>query len=85
MNESILKSAVKAYISKKKTNAAYYDENWAERKERKLYYQSFNKTKLLAMTEEDFLEYIGKLWSMLIWGNKSMLWTSSLRITALKT
>ena len=37
------------------------------------------------MTEEDFLEYIGKLWSMLIWGNKSMLWTSSLRITALKT
>ena len=22
------------------------------------------------MTEEEFLEYISKLWSMLIWGNK---------------
>lgn len=28
------------------------------------------KLKLLAMTEEEFLEYISKLWSMLIWGNK---------------
>lgn len=42
----------------------------AERKERKEYYQSFTKDKLLAMTEEEFLEYISKLWSMLIWGNK---------------
>lgn len=25
---------------------------------------------ILAMTEEEFLEYISKLWSMLIWGNK---------------
>ena len=58
------------FIKKKKTNAAYYEENWAERKERKEYYQSFTKDKLLAMTEEEFLEYISKLWSMLIWGNK---------------
>lgn len=70
MNEQKLNFAVQAYISKKKTNAAYYDENWAERKERKAYYQSFNKARLLAMTEDDFLEYINKLWSMLIWGNK---------------
>lgn len=26
--------------------------------------------KLLAMTEEDFLEYISKLWAVLMWGNK---------------
>jgi len=70
MNDTKLKSAIQAYISKKKTNAAYYDENWAERKERKEYYQSFDKSKLLSMTEEQFLEYISKLWSMLIWGNK---------------
>lgn len=70
MNEQKLNSAIQAYISKKKTNAAYYDENWADRKERKVYYQSFNKAKLLAMTEDEFLEYISKLWSMLIWGNK---------------
>lgn len=70
MNDVKLKSAIQAYISKKKTNAAYYDENWAERKERKEYYQSFDKSKLLSMTEDAFLEYISKLWSMLIWGNK---------------
>ena len=70
MNEQKLNSAIQSYISKKKTNAAYYDENWADRKERNVYYQSFNKAKLLAMTEDEFLEYISKLWSMLIWGNK---------------
>lgn len=70
MNDAKLKSDIQAYISKKKTNAAYYDENWTERKERKAYYQSFDKFKLLSMTEDAFLEYISKLWSMLIWGNK---------------
>lgn len=70
MNTQKLNSAITEFIKKKKANAAYYEENWAERKERKEYYQSFTKDKLLAMTEEEFLEYISKLWSMLIWGNK---------------
>lgn len=70
MNEKKLNLAIQAYIPKKKANAAYYDENWDDRKARKAYYQSFNKAKLLAMTEDEFLEYISKLWSMLIWGNK---------------
>ena len=70
MNDIKLKSAIQAYISKKKTNAAYYTENWTDRKERKEYYQSFDKAKLLAMSEDAFFEYISKLWSMLIWGNK---------------
>lgn len=76
MNSVKLKTAIQAYISKKKANAAYYDENWTERKERKEYYQSFDKPKLLSMTEDEFLEYISKLWSMLIWGNKNMSWTN---------
>lgn len=70
MNTQKLHSAISEYVKKKKSNAAYYEENWAERKERKEYYQSFTKDRLIAMTEEDFLEYISKLWSMLIWGNK---------------
>lgn len=70
MNKEKLKSAIQSYMSKKKTNEAYYEENWAERKERKDYYQSFDKDKLLSMNEDAFLEYISKLWSMLIWGNK---------------
>lgn len=70
MNTQKLNSAIAEFTKKKKSNTAYYEENWAERKERKEYYQSFTKDKLLAMTEEAFLEYISKLWSMLIWGNK---------------
>ncbi len=70
MNTQKLNLAISEFTKKKKSNAAYYEENWAERKERKNYYQSFSKDKLLAMTEEEFLEYISKLWSMLIWGNK---------------
>ena len=70
MNIQKLNSAITEFIKKKKSNAAYYEENWTERKERKEYYRSFTKDKLLSMTEDEFLEYISKLWSMLIWGNK---------------
>ena len=70
MNQSKLQSAISAFVKQKKANAAYYDENWAERNERKAYYQSFTKDKLLAMTEDNFFEYMSKLWSMVMWGNK---------------
>ena len=73
MNDKILKSAISTFIKNKNNNAAYYDDNWTERKERKVYYQSFTKDKLLTMTEEDFFEYISRLWSMLIWGNKKYI------------
>ena len=70
MNTQKLNSAITEFTKNKNSNAAYYEENWAERKERRDYYQSFSRDKLIAMTEEAFLEYISKLWSMLIWGNK---------------
>ena len=43
MNTQKLNSAIAEFTKKKKSNAAYYEENWAERKERKEYYQSFTK------------------------------------------
>ena len=70
MDTQKLDSAISGFIIKKNSNTAYYEDNWSERKERKEYYQSFTKDKLIAMTEDQFLEYISKLWSMLIWGNK---------------
>lgn len=73
MNNKKLQAAISSFEKNKRTNAAIYDENWAERKERKSYYQSFNRDKLLAMSEEDFFEYISRLWSMLIWGNKKYI------------
>lgn len=38
MNTQKLNSAIAEFTKKKKSNAAYYEENWAERKERKEYY-----------------------------------------------
>lgn len=70
MNALKLNSAISEFSKKRQINSEYYEENWEERRERKEYYQSFTKDKLLSMTEEAFLEYISKLWSMLIWGNK---------------
>lgn len=70
MNNQKLQHAIKEFVKNSKSNAAYFDDNLAERRERKDYYQAFTKDKLLAMTEDEFLEYISKLWSMLIWGNK---------------
>ena len=70
MNVQKLDAVIFAFLKNYKSNAAYYEDHWAERRERKLYYQSFTKDKLLSMTEDEFLEYISKLWSMLIWGNK---------------
>lgn len=70
MNTQKLNLAISEFSKKRKSNAAYFEENWTERKERKDYYQSFTREKLIAMTGEEFLEYISKLWSMLIWGNK---------------
>ena len=40
MNEKKLKTAISAFVKNKKANAAYYDDNWAERKERKTYYHN---------------------------------------------
>ncbi|MGN0502797.1 MAG: hypothetical protein ACI4HN_07715 [Ruminococcus sp.] len=70
MNNTKLKVAISSFVKHKKSNAAYYDENWTERKERRAFYQSYTRERILTMTEDDFLEYMSKLWSMLIWGNK---------------
>ena len=73
MNFHKLQSAIAAFIKSQKANAACHDDNWTERKERKAYYQSFTKDKLLAMSEDAFFEYISRLWSMLMWGNKKFV------------
>ena len=73
MNKTKLQSTIAAFIKNKKANAAYHDDNWAERNERKAYYQSFTRDKLLAMTPDAFFEYISRLWSMLMWGNKKFV------------
>lgn len=68
MNRNILNKYIEQYLSDLKSTGEINDIE--ERNERKEYYQSFNKEKVLSMSESDFYEYISKLWAMLIWGNK---------------
>lgn len=44
-----------------------------DRNDRKEYYQAWTKERIKNMSEDDFSEYIGKLWSMLVWGNKKYI------------
>ena len=59
----------KKYLSN--TNQAKND--FSDRKERISYYQKFNKINLLNLTEEDFIEFIGKLWASSMYGSKKYL------------
>jgi len=70
MNKEKLNSSISSFLKKKITNEAYYVDSRNERDERKKYYQSFTKEKIISMSEDEFFEYISRLWSMLIWGNK---------------
>lgn len=70
MNTTELNALIREFKVKQTENEAYYKDHEKERSERKKFYQSFTRTKLKAMTEEDFFEFIAKLWSMLVWGNK---------------
>ncbi|MBE5740953.1 MAG: hypothetical protein E7351_00235 [Clostridiales bacterium] len=44
-----------------------------DRKARIAYYQKFNKESFLKITEEDFIEFIGKLWASSMYGSKKYL------------
>jgi hypothetical protein len=46
------------------------EQDHTQRQDRVAYYQAQSAEKIRSMSEEDFLEYIAKLWAMLIWGNK---------------
>ena len=58
MNQDKLKSAISSFVKNKKANAAYYDDNWKERMERRAFYQSFTKEKILDMTEKELLRNV---------------------------
>lgn len=67
MNNELLEKHLNLYLSDIK-NGEFNDIE--ERNERKTYYQTIDKSKLLEMSVQDFYEYLSKLWAMLIWGNK---------------
>ena len=71
MNKEKLKNIIKKYKQHISNNVDIEAIN--ERKERMTYYQSWNIEKIQNMTEDEFVEFIGKLWSMIVWGNKKYI------------
>lgn len=70
MDIQLLKKHLHHFQTKLKKDPEKLNTHMRERHERIKFYQSCNREKILGMSEEDFLEYISKLWAMLIWGNK---------------
>ena len=73
MNQNKLIHALDGYVKKYAANTKTYEEEAQQRKDRSNYYKSYNAKKIRSMTEDDMYEYISKLWSMLIWGNKKYI------------
>ena len=71
MNNQKLKDIIKEY--KKHYSTLTDIEVINERNRRMQYYQSWTKEKIKKMTSDEFVEYIGKLWSMIVWGNKKYI------------
>ncbi len=70
MNTTLLKQHISAYKQNPLKDPEKHIKDLAERKERIAFYQSWTKDRILAMTEEEFYDYLSRLWAMLIWGNK---------------
>lgn len=69
MNYELLKKETELYKNCKENNQEAFDD----RAERIAYYKFYDKDKLLKISEEDFVEYIGKLWASNMYGNKKYL------------
>ena len=71
MNKGKLHDAIKQFAVKKKTMPVHFAEDWQDRQGRRAYYSAFNsREKIMAMTEEELVDYISNLWAMMMWGDK---------------
>lgn len=72
MDQQYLMLAIKKYKQITSENNCE-QENLLQREERIKYYQAIDKEKLLMMSEDDFVIYIGTLWASNMYGSKQVL------------
>ena len=70
MNYELLQNKIKEYKTDLERNPGKHSQEWQDRNELCLFYQSHTSSTLSNIDEEGLLEYLSSLWSMLIWGNK---------------
>lgn len=68
MNKDLLIKHLDNYLNKIKNVSEFNDLQ--ERNDREEYYKNYTADKIIAMDEDEFYNYISKLWAMIIWGNK---------------
>lgn len=73
MNQEKLTKAIQKYKQELERKKGIVITEIEMREERKAYYQSWTRERIKKMTEDEFVEYIGKLWSMIVWGNKKYI------------
>lgn len=69
-DQQLLRRHIDAYLARIRREAESHAQTAHNRRERVVYYQSWTADRLRTMTAEDLLDYLSKLWAMLIWGNK---------------
>ena len=65
MDINLLRKHIAKYIRTINSDKVAYEQDKKERSERSKYYKSWTVEKLNSMTEEQFYEFIAKLWAML--------------------
>lgn len=73
MNTEKLTKAIQEYKNELERTKGSVITEIEMREARKVYYQSWTKERIKEMTEDEFVEYIGKLWSMIVWGKKKYI------------
>ena len=68
MDKKILCQYLESYFSKLKKMSNVDD--LSERQERENFYKNYKYNDIINMSKDEFYDYIGKLWAMIIWGNK---------------
>ena len=70
MEKALLRKHIEKFVADSKKDEKKFGNDLMERAGFINYYQSYDRAKILAMTEAEIYEYISRLWAMLIWGNK---------------
>jgi len=70
MKKSLLDKHIQTFIAEVERNPAQVQKEIDERIQQILFFQKYNKEKLLSLNGEDIYEYLSRLWAMLLWGNK---------------
>jgi hypothetical protein len=85
MNNELVRKHIQLYKKRVEKADEQLLADLKDREARKLYNQSWTIEKILEMSEADLAEYLGKLWAMLIWGNKQYVIDKLIQDHGLKT